>query len=173
MPPGCSLLVARVVVRLSRHALPSPSILGAFVVAVRTDRGLSLGQLARRYGCGMTTVRRWMHAGGPTAQRIRAAVALHAHHVANGVSMKNVPHYLPRMLRLSRGASAPLVAREVAATFGVTAAQLRSSSRREPLPEARRAVARKAHALGATQAAIARELRVDAAHVSRLIGGAL
>jgi len=85
----------------------------------------------------------------------------------------NQPTYLERLLRFPAGASAHLIARELADANGVTVPALRSASRREPLPEVRRLVARKAHRLGVTQAHIAAALNVHPSRVSRLIGGAV
>lgn len=172
-PAGSVTALAAVVVRLSRWRLPSPELLGAFATAAHHDLGLSALQLARRYGCTARNVKRWFLYGGPKRRRIAASVALHAYQVTGDTTMRTVPNHILRTVQVQGARPVALVAREVARAWGVTVAQLRSSSRRAPLPEVRRAVARKAAGFGATQAEIARELRLDPSRVSRLLGGAL
>lgn len=164
---------ALAVVRASRHRMPSPELLGAFVAAIRQDGALTLLQLARRYGCWKRTVARWSHRGGPGSRAIAAAVVVHAHQIATGdPTMRTVPMHILRALRVRRSDCARAVARDVAASYGVTPADLRSASRHAPLPEARQAVIVKAAKLGASPCEIAKALKRSHGYVSRVIGGA-
>lgn len=81
-------LASLIAAHRARGAIPPRALLGLFVNAAHVGRGLSLGQLAKRYGVSESTVHRWVYGhANPYKARPVAAVVAHATHVHGGTTM--------------------------------------------------------------------------------------